>query len=382
MKTPISIKIFHSISELPEKWDTLAKENIFLRKDFLKTLNTSAPSNIKCFFIGLFLNEELVGISLSQLLDLNQLSTFGERDRCFKNILRNLILKKYCSRILIIGNVMITGNNYYCFTDKIKKNEGLIALLKASKTIESILKIKGIKVNITTLKDFSEDDSYELEKEKIKKYFKFSAQPNMTFEIPIHWKSEQNYLEALSKKYRNQYKRARKKAEIIEKKKLEIEELIKYEEELFALYYNVAKKAHFNTFYLKKNHFKVIKEIFKDNFLVYGYFLDSKLIGFNTIIKNGKTINTYFLGYDESIQQKTMLYLNMLYDMVMFSVNQGFKEIIFSRTAMEIKSSIGAKPQKMYSLAKHNHPIINLAFNQIFNFLEPKSEWTERNPFK
>jgi hypothetical protein len=41
-----------------------------------------------------------------------------------------------------------------------------------------------------------------------------------------------------------------------------------------------------------------------------------------------------------------MLYLNMLYDMIAYSINKGFKEIIFARTALEIKSSVGANQFK------------------------------------
>jgi hypothetical protein len=29
-------------------------------------------------------------------------------------------------------------------------------------------------------------------------------------------------------------------------------------------------------------------------------------------------MDTYFLGYDDSIQREKMLYLNMLYDMILF----------------------------------------------------------------
>jgi hypothetical protein len=32
-----------------------------------------------------------------------------------------------------------------------------------------------------------------------------------------------------------------------------------------------------------------------------------KLIGFNTLIKNGSVMDTYFLGYDDSIQREKML---------------------------------------------------------------------------
>jgi len=93
-------------------------------------------------------------------------------------------------------------------------------------------------------------------------------------------------------------------------------------------------------------------------------------------------MDTYFLGYDDSIQREKMLYLNMLYDMIAYSINKGFKKIIFSRTAMEIKSSVGAKPEKMIGFMKHSNPIFNAIIPKAFCYLEPKAEWQERNPFK
>ena len=110
--------------------------------------------------------------------------------------------------------------------------------------------------------------------------------------------------------------------------------------------------------------------------------INNKLIGFNTLIKNGEVMDTYFLGYDESVQREKMLYLNMLYDMVAYSINKGFKEIFFARTALEIKSSIGAKPQEMFGLGQHSNKIVDLAFEKIFCYLDPTVVWQERNPFK
>ncbi|HEX9151474.1 MAG TPA: 8-amino-7-oxononanoate synthase, partial [Flavobacterium sp.] len=58
------------------------------------------------------------------------------------------------------------------------------------------------------------------------------------------------------------------------------------------------------------------------------------------------------------------------------------KEIIFARTALEIKSSVGAKPVKMYGFIEHSNPIINPYMPKIFKYLEPETIWQERNPFK
>lgn len=382
LKTPLSIKIYSSVSELPNNWDILAIENIFLSTQYLEILEKSAPTNMISHFIGLFKESELVGIAVSQFLDLNKLESFGERDKCIKTAVRNIVFKNFCSHILIIGNNMLSGQNTCAFSTKTDNVQVLQALKMASEKLAAIFKKKDLKVHITTFKDFPIEDTQAFHQAGFQNHFQFSTQPNMLFDIPNHWKSEQDYIDALSKKYRDQHKRARKKAEGIIKRKMHLEDIIKYEDAIYDLYHHVAKNAHFNTFFLARNHFRTFKEILKDKFLFYGYFLDEKLIGFNTIIKNGEVMDTYFLGYDDSIQREKMLYLNMLYDMVAYSINKGFKEIIFARTALEIKSSVGAKPQDMFGFAKHSNPIADLAFEKVFCYLEPTVVWQERNPFK
>ncbi len=382
MKTPLSIEIYSSASELPENWNRIALDNIFLSKEYIAVLENAAPTNMTCHFIGLFKEGELAGIAISQFLDLNKMESFGERDKCIKNAVRNVVFKNFCSHILILGNNMLTGQNAYAFSDIIDEIQALKALKTASEKLEILFKRKGLKVHVTTFKDFGIEAAAGFQQAGFQNYFQYSTQPNMLFDIPSHWKSEQDYINALTKKYRDQYKRARKKADGIEKRKMHLEDIIKHEETIYDLYHHVAKNAHFNTFFLPKNHFRTFKETLKDKFLFYGYFLDEKLIGFNTLIKNGEVMDTYFLGYDDSVQREKMLYLNMLYDMVAYSINKGFKEIIFARTALEIKSSIGAKPQEMFGLGQHSNRIVDIAFEKIFCYLEPTVVWQERNPFK
>ncbi|MDO8316991.1 MAG: peptidogalycan biosysnthesis protein [Flavobacterium sp.] len=382
MNTAYSFKIYNSTAQLPENWDDLAISTVFLSKKYLQVLEESSPDNMICHFIGIFENENLVGIALSQFLDLNALESFGERDKCIKTAVRNIIFRNFASHVLVIGNNMLTGQNSFALSNAIDNKEAMQTLHAATTEIKKIFKSKGIKIHITTYKDFDKKEIKNFDLPEFKNDYQFSTQPNMVFSINEKWQSEQDYIDSLSKKYRDQYKRARKKAALIEKRKLHLEDIIALEDTIYELYFHVAKNAPFNTFFLPKNHFRVFKEIFKDKFLFYGYFINEKLIGFNTLIKNGEVMDTYFLGYDESIQREKMLYLNMLYDMIAYSINKNFKEIIFARTALEIKSSVGAKPVKMYGLMDHSSNIVNVYLPKIFKYLEPETVWQERNPFK
>lgn len=382
MSSTFSFQIYSSVKSIPSSWDTLATNNIFLSRDYLEILELSAPKNMQCHFIGMFLKDELVGIAISQYINLSKVNSFGERDNCMKTSIRNFAFKNFSSNVLVIGNNMLTGQNGFNFSSKLPSSEGLVLLKNATQELKKTFEAKGTKIHLTIFKDFSERDAQYFKIPEFNSFFQFTTQPNMVFQIRDSWNTFDDYIADISKKYRDQYKRSRKKAEGISKRKLSLEEITKYNSRIYQLYMNVAKNAPFNTFYLSDNHFELFKTNLKDKFLFYGYFVGEELIGFNTLIKNGKDIDTYFLGYDEIFQREKMLYLNMLYDMIGFSINKGYRRIIFARTALEIKSSVGAKPVDMYGMIQHSNPFINLFVSKIFSYFEPKIEWNERNPFK
>ncbi len=382
MESGFSFKIYDKIQDLPEEWDHLARKNIFLSRSYLKILETAAPENMSCRFIALFHQKELIGIAVSQFLDLSQIPSFGERDHCLRTKIRNFVFKRFGSRVLIIGNNMLTGQNGIAFNKHISKKTALSVLKKATNALEHYYQKQGKQPHLTIFKDFSGSQIQHFELPEFSSFYRFSTQPNMIFDIRDSWHSFDDYLANLNKKYRDHYKRARKKASGLHKQKMSLEEIQKHQERIHELYMNVAQKAPFNTFYLGENHFEIFKKNLKDHFLFYGYFHNNELIGFNTLIKNGVDIDTYFLGYDEKYQKETLLYLNMLYDMIGYSVNKKYKRIIFARTALEIKSSVGAKAVDMYGLIRHNNPFLNLFVAKTFHYFEPKLEWQERNPFK
>ncbi|MEZ4793291.1 MAG: hypothetical protein R2783_07475 [Gelidibacter sp.] len=88
------------------------------------------------------------------------------------------------------------------------------------------------------------------------------------------------------------------------------------------------------------------------------------------------------MGYDQAHQYQHQMYLNMLYDMLDFAIEHKFASIVYARTAMEIKSSIGAKPQKMNVYLKHTNSFMNASLKQIFKLMDPSRQWEERHPFK
>jgi predicted N-acyltransferase len=377
LNTSYTFQFFTKCQSLPDRWDSIAQANVFLSKKYLEVLESVAPTNMKCQYIGIFDEDQLIGIALAQFIDLSHLETYGERDKKLKTWIRNYLFSRFSSKILFIGNNMLSGQNAFATQEQANIPE----ILRTLKRAVSEINLKS-EIHLTSFKDFMPLELKNFDQAVFKKDLKFTSQPNMIFEINSTWNQEEDYVNALTKKYRDQYKRSRNKALGIQKKPLTLSEIAEQQESIHDLYLHVAEHAPFNTFYLPKNHFYVLKEKLEEDFILNGYFIDGKLIGFYTLIKNGISLDTYFLGYDEKIQKEKMLYLNMLYDMIASGIHLKFKNIIFGRTALEIKSSVGAIDTPIFGFMKHSQPIINQFLGDIFKYLEPEISWKRRSPFK
>ena len=307
LSLPYSHQIYHQTDALPVSWDLLAINNIFLSKKYLEALEKAAPTNMTCHFIGVFRGTELVAIALSQFLDLNAIDCYGNKNPIRHLSLKNYLFRNYSSRILVMGNNMLSGQNAYAVSSTANILHVLQALKHAAEGLKSDFNGRGIDIHLTTFKDFQATEIEDFKMPAFKDDLRFTVQPNMVLALSNEWKTEQDYVNAMSKKYRAQFKRSRTKAIGIVKRELGLEKIRKNEDKLQELYLHVASNAPFNTFYLPKHHFSVLKEKLQSAFMLIGYFMDDQLIGFNTMISNGEALDTYFLGYDDSIQKEKML---------------------------------------------------------------------------
>jgi hypothetical protein len=368
-------QLYTRVSDLPETWDQVSESCIFLQRNYLGVLENSAPANMQNTFVGVFEGEKLIATALFQEIDLAQLNSFGERDHFILTQARNFLFRQFASKLLIVGNNLLSGQNAYaCLPDVDEK--------KVVEILKEVCLIWPNKSHLTIFKDFTLDQTKPFQIPAFSSDYPFSSQPNMVFEIKERWKTEADYVADLTKKYRDQFKRCRKKGSSIWTKELTLEEIRENEETIYSLYLHVATNAPFNTFILPETHFSVFKKQLGEDFILRGYYENEQLVGFTTVIRHGNELETYFLGYDDTIQREKMLYLNMLYDIVQCGILQGFERIVLGRTALEIKSSIGAIPVHLNGFMRHSYALVHQNLSWIFPFLEPKTNWIQRHPFK
>ncbi len=385
----ITYKAFKNLDVIRSEWRVLTNGlSIFFSYEFLKAVENCPPSGLQNRYLICYKNDIPYGILCIQLKAFRAQESiqFKKKSGVFNSV-SNSIKGGFSKLInlegLVCGSVLLTGNYAYHFLDDTITHKD--SFLLAEKLIEDYrqeLNQNGHNINITFLKDFYANKKLENHNINESKFKEFSVQPNMILKIKPEWKKYEDYLNAFQSKYRVRAKRARKKLEGIERKELDFVDIKKYNVEIYNLYRNIVDNINFNLFLLNEDYFSELKKQLKEKFRLFAYFKDDRMIAFYTCIDNDTEMNAHFLGYNPSENQEHQLYLNSLYDMVELSLMYNFKTINFSRTAMEIKSSVGAEPQDMYCYLKHQNKIVNLGVAKIVDVLNPTEEWTPRNPFK
>ena len=381
--------IYHSINDLPASWDTLPPTNdLFLKSHFLKGLEQGLPENITMYYVGVFKGEILVGIAIIQRVELYVKDIFRRAtDNTLKQQLKWMVSTLISGNVLVVGNLMHTGQHSLYFNpSKTNAQAFLNTINQAVETLKTHIKHHYKKhIRIIAFKDYFETDAMYTHKTcfEAKGYYDVQVQPNMILKLNSEWQTIEDYVFALQKKYKRRYKTARKKALPINKRVLDLAEVKTEQHNLFKLYETVSDNAKVNAFKLPEHHFYTMKKQLGSHFKVIGYYLDNELIGFYSLILNNEHLETYFLGYNKALQNQYQLYLNMLYDMLDYAIIHKFKAVIYARTALEIKSSVGAKPYPMHIFIKHTNTFLSKAIlKPIVTYMNPIRQWQERHPFK
>lgn len=382
---------FRSIEAAGADWDTAAPaQDIFLRREYLAILESNPPVGMRFGYLVFYRDEEPVGVALCQIKffkgddNINELDQ-PVKDPCFFGGLakwfKRWVAGKMAADILICGNMLLTGEHGYWFDyQKISPEKAVLLLEKALNDVIRTSERDGVKMPVILVKDLAPERRDQGQILVNKGFVEFDIQPNMVLKLPFRDFDE--YLSAMSTKYRTRAKRAFKKADGMIKKELALVDIQRELPRMYALYCEIANNAGFNMVDLNEQYLPALKRDLPERFRLFGYYLDNQLVAFFTTIRNGDELEAHFLGYDKTLNHDYQLYLNILYDIVRVALESGCHSVIFARTALEIKSSVGAEPCDLKCYLRHQNQLLNKFTGTILEYLKPVEEWQPRHPFK
>ncbi|PTM10642.1 MAG: hypothetical protein DA408_15445 [Bacteroidetes bacterium] len=374
---------FESLAAGREHWEQLpATEDVFLSAAYFALLDQLSLPDVSLGY-AIFEHPDYGAFGLvlqaftfaadQQLGKLDQPAELAGWQR-FQARFKGRLAKVLRFRILAAGQLLLTGDHAlrgHHGLDEAQLNTVLAAGL------EAIAASWPERIHGIMLKDLPLQ-----ERPRSQGYHALPVQPNMVVTLDPAWRVFDDYLDAMSSKYRVRVRRARKKGDELQRRLLSLAELQVHQRQLHALYQDIAKQSDFNAVVLPEDYFTAWKTHFPDRFQVWGYFVEEELIGFSTAIYNGAELEAHFLGLEQGYSRTHQLYLNMLYDLVAEAIAAGSHQLVLSRTALEIKSSVGARPENLYCWMRSRVAILNPLVPIVARFIAPLKPWEERHPFK
>lgn len=383
---------FRSIEAAGHDWDAAAPpDNLFLQRAYLSVLESHPPEGMRFGYLVFYGDNEPVGVAVCQIKyfkaddNINDEEKENPKEPCFFSGLakwfKRWVAGKVAADILICGNMLLTGEHGFWFNPrKVGADQTAPLLQNALNDVIRAMELEGVKMPVTLVKDIAPAQQAEQQYLGEKGYTQFCIQPNMVMDLPFS--GFDDYLAAMSTKYRTRAKRAFKKAAGIEKRELSLLDIQRELPRIFSLYSEIARNAGFNMVDLNEYYIPALKRDLPDHFRLFGYYLDGQLIAFFTTLQNYDELDAHYLGFDKHLNHDRQLYLNILYDIVRAGLENGSRRIVFARTALEIKSSVGAVAEELFCYLRHHNNLANVFTGHLLDYLKPVEEWQPRHPFK
>jgi hypothetical protein len=279
------------------------------------------------------------------------------------------------SKIIALGNLIFTCESGVYFSAEINNADKKQYVQNMIQKVEEPYNFKTIGLLI----------SEELTAENYPFYKKsgfeiFEVENKMIFKT-LPFKSFEEYQNALTSKYRirkNKIYKLNEHTEVISIDKFNFDI---FENDIQKLFLNVLERSKFKLMNLNSKYFKTFLEDESQVFKMEGYLIQNQLVGFISYFEFENDIEVHYLGLDYQKNELYKIYNFILYKMLEKGYENQMEMICLSRTAQEIKSSLGAKPVKVFNYLKVNNTFVNKIVPIFLEKLKPEI-WQERNPYK
>ena len=181
-----------------------------------------------------------------------------------------------------------------------------------------------------------------------------SAMPEMAICIPSAWCDFNDYLAALPSKYRSRVRRARSKFAGLESRELTADDAERFGESLQSLYADLMARTPYAPFVVEAGYVARLKALRPDEVLLRGYFDGERMVGFSTLLVDGREGLAHLAAVAPAYNPSHQLYLNVLFDLLASAIERGCSRLNYGRTATTIKSSVGAAPVGYASFVRHS----------------------------
>lgn len=363
---------------------------LLLDSKYLLALEGPSIKGMKPIYALVYDGESIIGLIYFQAINLAaeelgsiiHLEPYGKFMNLVSDKLNNILFSHEPGRanwLLVCGNMNVSGQHAInCLSEYFLPVCRLLpeVIKQVSESLE-----KSGKLSAVIVKDFpfSEDQLQRIiQKEG---YIRFVMDPVMVIDHINDWESFDDYLNAMSSKYRLRANNALKKIETLKQINFELPAIEKNADRINELYFAVQHRSPVRVLKPDVQSFIQLKKHLGNNFLFKAFYFEDKMIAFMTGIYNTHEYEAHHIGLDYHFNKEYYLYQNILYSFINEAIKAKVNTLTFGRTALEIKTTVGAAPVNYAAYMRLNNRLLNKLIKPFLP-TEPPANWTPRDPFK
>jgi hypothetical protein len=382
--------LYSTAEALPDRdWSAVVDpSHAFLQPTYLRALERSRPERMT-FFYALFREQgRPVAVASFQCLDFG-MDGFGPNllpegmapedaagTSFFVRAQLKRVLGRMRVRVLVCGNLFVCGPHGFAHRPELDEARAWAALAEAVDALQA----QERNLTFVLVKDLALDAHGATRALEGAGLDRVQVEPTMVLTVRPTWRSFDDYLGDLTTKYRAQARKSRRQFEGVERRSLQAGEIAALAPRVEELYGAVHQRSRLRPSRVSADYFVRMKEALGEAFNFLGYFEGGELRGFNSRLRSGDELESYYLGVDYAHNERLALYFNALLDDVEYGIDTGARRIQFGRTSLERKSALGAEPLDLNLFTRHREPLLYPMVKSLLHLVQPK--WTARHPFK
>lgn len=351
----VSAKWVWDSSELKEnfwiQWDELvaasAEPSSFLDSRMMKSLLDAENRHVAA--ISWFQENALIGVAcvedtLAQSINLDK---HIESNRFWFSAISKWIhgrSGRFSFNVRVLGTSLGSGEHGYRWKAGVPEHK------KAKWVTDTLFKAGGFEgrraPKVSMIKDAPIYDDEQLQN-KFPDWIPLEFDPEMIVHINPNWSSIVDYQAELSKKFRTKINRILTLSELFEIREFTCADLEIHVHSLIALYQEVFDRSGFRLGSLNADTLIQSKKNWGDGFVIKGYYLEGNLKGFQCAYVDDRDVEAFFVGFRPELIKSHAIYQRMLIEFIHLAILNKCERVNMGRTALEIKSTVGAMPRRL-----------------------------------
>ena len=379
MSRSLRIELLEDPGRLPQAWDARVRgASHLLQRSTLSALATAALPGTRMFCGLAWLGEDLVAAGVFHLVPFEPRRTgrtVAESHWVTGAFLRLTGLSGGPPHLLLCGHWLHTNApGFTCDAARIDPGRGLQAMMgkvrRHARRSVALEVIKGPDLP---------DGGRSLE--SLGHHRVDAAQPTMSLAIQPSWKSWDDYLQQMHKKYRQRARAARKRGSQLEREVLTAQQIGQHAADIDALLDSVLEHAEVVLIPPRAATLSALKRVLGARFEVALYRFEGRAVGFAACLMREDALEGLLVGLDPVANRDLKTYQNILYDFVERAIAAELPVVELGRTALEIKSAVGAQPSSFPLWVRHPNALMHWLLGFAAARVRPTT-WSPRHVFR